>query len=381
MPLLTDGPDLDALVEHLRTESASRPLRLLSLGAGVQSTTLALLAEEGHIPPIDGAIFADTGWEPARVYEHLQRLADAVSFPVMKVAQGNLRDDATRPEGRFAAIPYFILNAPFDVPIRVTCPACAGGGEVVLHGTLLLHGEEQPVDDEVDCPRCGGVGKIDDPSGRTRPATMDERQGMGRRQCTSEYKLTPIRRKVRELLGARAPEFLRVPKGRTAVQLVGFSTDEVGRANRQKDSDGVSYLDTEYPLLDLGMSRNDCDRWLRARGWTEVAKSACIGCPYSGNAQWRDLRDNRPDEWQDAIAFDEAIRKGSVREGAAALDGEAFLHRSMLPLAQAPIDKVRRKEWREAQVDLFDAVADQLLEDGDLDGCSPYGCRSGAPVA
>ena len=40
-------------------------LRVLSLGAGVQSTTLALMAAHGEIGPMpDAAIFADTGWEP-----------------------------------------------------------------------------------------------------------------------------------------------------------------------------------------------------------------------------------------------------------------------------------------------------------------------------
>jgi hypothetical protein len=43
-------------------------LRVLSLGAGVQSTTMALLAAHGEIGPMpDCAIFADTGWEPRAV--------------------------------------------------------------------------------------------------------------------------------------------------------------------------------------------------------------------------------------------------------------------------------------------------------------------------
>ena len=49
-------------------------MRLLSLGAGVQSTVLALMAAEGTLPGLDGAIFADTRWEPRRVYDHLDRL-------------------------------------------------------------------------------------------------------------------------------------------------------------------------------------------------------------------------------------------------------------------------------------------------------------------
>lgn len=289
----------------------------LSLGAGVQSTTLALLAEEGVLPKPDVAIFADTGWEPADVYEHLARLEDALSYPVLRVAKGNLRSDAVDPEHRYASVPYFVRNP-------------------------------------------------------------DGSEGMGRRQCTAEYKLAPIRRKLRELLGATPPDYRRVPAGRVAEQWVGFSTDEVHRANRQKDSHGVKYLTTRYPLLDLEMSRSDCERWLRSRGWGSTAKSACIGCPYHGNRQWRDLRDNRPAEWADAVAFDAAIRKGGSR--GMPLNGEAFLHRSRVPLELAPIDRVTSAEWRDRQVDIFDAVADQLAEEGDPDGCSPYGCRSGASV-
>ncbi|ETA02416.1 hypothetical protein CcI156_10935 [Frankia sp. CcI156] len=48
-------------------------IRVLSLGAGIQSTTLALLAVEAALPRPDAAIFADTGWEPRAVYEHLDR--------------------------------------------------------------------------------------------------------------------------------------------------------------------------------------------------------------------------------------------------------------------------------------------------------------------
>jgi len=133
------------------------------------------------------------------------------------------------------------------------------------------------------------------------------------------------------------------------------------------------YTTKRYPLLELGMSRKDCQRWLDKRGWGHTTKSACIGCPLHGNKAWRNLRDNHPDQWADAIDFDRRIRKGGAR--GLPLNGEAFLHASRVPLNQAPIDRWSRREYGELQGDLFD-----LLEDGDPDGCSPYGCRSGAPV-
>lgn len=66
-------------------------LRVLSLGAGVQSTTLALMAAHGEIGPMpDCAIFADTGWEPAAVYEHLAwlRSPNVLPFPVHIISGG-----------------------------------------------------------------------------------------------------------------------------------------------------------------------------------------------------------------------------------------------------------------------------------------------------
>lgn len=292
-------------------------IRTLSLGAGVQSTTLLLMACDGTLPKVDYAIFADTGWEPRRVYDHLDRItivANQARIDVYRVSQGNLRDDAIAPEHRYASVPYFVRNP-------------------------------------------------------------DGSEGIGRRQCTSEYKLAPIRRKIRELLGASPPDFRRVPKGRAVEQWIGFSADELGRVS---DHDQVSYITKRYPLIELDMNRKDCERWLRSRGWDSVAKSACIGCPYHGNRQWRDLRDNHPDEWADAVEFDAAIRKGGSR--GLPLNGEAFLHRSRIPLAIAPIDRVTSAEWRGRQGDLIEAIAD-VEEEGDPDGCSPYGCRSGTPVA
>jgi hypothetical protein len=49
----------------------------------------------------------------------------------------------------------------------------------------------------------------------------------------------------------------------------------------------------------------------------------------------------------------------------------------------APIGRVTSHEWRGQQGDIFEAIAEQADEDedGDPDGCSPWACRSGAPVA
>ena len=78
----------------------SAPLRVLSLGAGVQSSTVCLLSLTGELPRFDALIFADTGWEPKAVYAHLDRLeaaATAARVPLYRVSAGNLRADAPPP--------------------------------------------------------------------------------------------------------------------------------------------------------------------------------------------------------------------------------------------------------------------------------------------
>lgn len=66
-------------------------MRVLSLGAGVQSTALALMASNGDMPPLDFAVFADTGWEPQSVYDHLSWLREELAFPVHVTSAGDLK--------------------------------------------------------------------------------------------------------------------------------------------------------------------------------------------------------------------------------------------------------------------------------------------------
>ena len=94
---------------------------VLSLGGGVQSTTLALLAFRGELPLPEAAVFADTGWEPPAVYDNLawlrEQLADQLPLHVVRKhhASGesaNIRADTlavVRAERlRVATMPVFV---------------------------------------------------------------------------------------------------------------------------------------------------------------------------------------------------------------------------------------------------------------------------------
>ncbi len=64
--------------------------------------------------------------------------------------------------------------------------------------------------------------------------------------------------------------------------------------------------------------------------------------PHHSDRQWRDLREDSPEEGADAVAFDRAIRHGHLAAiHKAELRGKAFLHHSLRPLDQvdlSPID-------------------------------------------
>jgi len=291
-------------------QQASIHLRVLSLGAGVQSTTLALMAAHGEVGPMpDCAIFADTGWEPKAVYEHLAwlRSPNVLPFPVHVVSAGDLRADllaGARGE-RWASIPAFT---------RTVTPA----------------GAELPVYDADENGDLVAVGS------RVVPT---ERVGVGmiRRQCTGDYKIAPIRRKVRELLGIAGR---RSPKVPVAEQWIGISLDEVLRMKPSFEP----WQRNRWPLVEQGMTRQDCLRWLDRHDYPLPPKSACIGCPFHSDDHWRRMRDRDPEAWADAVLVDAAIRTGFR-----GIRGEVYLHRSAVPLNQVDLST----EADRGQLDLW----------------------------
>lgn len=298
------------------TPDSGPALRCLSLGAGIQSSTVLLLACEGVIPRFDVALFADTGWEPRAVYENLVRLREHAArfgIPVRTVSAGNIRDDALDPAHRFVSMPLHVLNP-------------------------------------------------------------DGSRGLARRQCTSEYKISPLKMAARELLGYPHPQ--RVPRGLYVEQAIGISTDEFTRA---KDS-GVQYLRNVFPLIELGWDRARCVDYLAERGFAGTVKSACLGCPFHGNAGWRWIRDHDPDGWDDAVAFDRAIRDGYPH---ATTQGSSCAGSTSCTAPCQPLDEVDLDPPVPARRHLRLVTADSVAvdEEDDPDGCSPWSCRSGAAVA
>jgi hypothetical protein len=111
------------------------------------------------------------------------------------------------------------------------------------------------------------------------------------RKCTRDYKIRPVHRIIRDLLGVNR-------RGRLRANLVdlwlGITVDEVERANPSR----VAFINHSFPLLDMNYYRPDCETWLRERGLPIPRKSSCKFCPFKSKPEWSELREETPDDFR-----------------------------------------------------------------------------------
>lgn len=243
-------------------------MRVLSLGAGVQSSTLALMMAEGSVAPADHAIFADTQAEPPSVMRWLDWLEKLLPFPVHRVTFGDLRAQVIR---------------------RASGSSKGSGGP---------------------------------------PFFTDS--GMLPRQCTRDFKLVPIERKLRELCGVKG----RHPNRILADSIIGISYDEVIRMKPSR----LKFVRNVFPLVDMKMTRWHCLEWMRERGMPQPPKSACTFCPYRSDEGWQTLKLADPEAFADACAVDAQIRGGFVN-----MTERVWVHRDRLPLADVDFSAGERQ--------------------------------------
>lgn len=278
----------------------------------------------GALPKPDVAIFADTGHEPrfgrvhnpqdgtwieGGIYGWLDWLAPRLLFPLHRVATGDLAADSIRTK------------------------------------------------------RSGKSGKVY--SRNLIPAFVlkdDGKKGILGRKCTADYKIAPIQRRVREMLGPRLTAWRRVHRAALkemaayeralkaakrdktplptfpreawdkmqndalVVMQIGISTDE---AQRMKPS-RMPYIRSVWPLIDLNMSRSACIQWMTDRGFPVAPRSACTFCPFHGDEEWIRLRDESPADFAAAVQFEKDLQHSCTQQEV--LKGVPYLHDSCKPL-------------------------------------------------
>lgn len=317
----------------------SEPIHIISLGAGVQSSTMALMAAKGEIGPMPvAAVFADTQAEPESVYLWLSWLCGVeVKYRIENGIRKAYMDTGAYTCG--------IFGSAFPV-------------HLVTHGslekdTLVLH------------ERKDGNGHWIHSGIPHYSQNADGSKGHGPRQCTHDYKIQPILKHVRQMVLPKMTTWRRAHKAackeiaawnnavRAAkkakaippmrpheawtelqsdplvIQWIGISLDE---AQRMKES-RLSYIKNIWPLIDLKMSRVSCLEWMKKNEFPKPPRSACVFCPYHSDTEWMRLKTEEPKEFDRAVIFEKEYQRLKLKVQKVSAKGfYPYLHDSRTPL-------------------------------------------------
>src|SRR3990167_780644 len=256
---------------------------------------LYLLVAQKHpiMPPLDAAIFADTGEEPQAVYSHLKWLKTQPGPPIIERNAGNRLGDGlifgTGPTGysymttkkqsgaheRYASIPAFTLSDNGNI-------------------------------------------------------------GMTRRQCTKEYKTAVVERTIRrDIIGLKPRQ--QMPKDVIVHLYMGLSFDEARRVLKVRAIFyGKNQWQAHFPLFDTNTTRAGCRSWLLRQNIPHlVPRSACTFCPYHSDKEWAVIK-SVPGDWNRACEVDDALRNKQAAINLAHTSA-LFVHRSCKPLRDADL--------------------------------------------
>ena len=250
-------------------------MKVLSFGAGMQSTALALMSCENAmnvklnphplVPIYDAVIFCDLGFEPPWVHEQMEftRRACESAGISFKVLDAPLYDDFMRNFGerRTISIPWWTLR--------------------------------------------------DDGHKSKMP-----------RNCTLDYKVNLISKYVRwELLGYRKHQRLRPEDMKTHEMHMGFSLEE---KHRCKESPNPMFIN-RFPLVEMGMERADNYAYIRDVWGLETKASACNFCPFHRNYFFKYLKENEPVTYEKLEGVDRLLEEKNPKPP---MDSDLFISRS-----------------------------------------------------
>lgn len=163
--------------------------------------------------------------------------------------------------------------------------------------------------------------------------TRDRETGkLGKLQqgCTRFYKIAAIRRSLRLHMFRYHGVGLESRRPKPVTCWIGFAADEQNRADACESD--VRYIRHEYPLIQLGLTKQMLRDYYRERGIPEPPPSVCNACYSNGLAFLEAMYLDRPDDWEQAVAVDEAIR--DLRQ--LGVRDECFVSSTLIPLKDLP---------------------------------------------
>lgn len=253
-------------------------MKILSCGAGMQSTALALMSCENAlarrngyaapnrlVPVYDHVIFCDLGMEPSWVMdqvEFIRKACEMAGIP-FKVLKTNLYGDFMKNFGerRTISIPWWTLG--------------------------------------------------DDGKKSKMP-----------RNCTIDYKVEVISKYIRwEVLGYRKGQRLKDHDKKAHEMHMGFSYEE---RKRCKESPNPMFVN-QFPLVELGWTRAESYAYCKDVWGLDTKASACTFCPYHQNYFFKFLKENLPEEYAALVEVDNLLRDKNPKPP---MDSDLFISRS-----------------------------------------------------
>lgn len=274
-------------------------MKILSCGAGMQSTALALMSCENKIhgmlkypkvPVYDAIVFCDLGAEPPWVYlqvEFIKKQCEKCGIPFY-ILTTNLYTDFINNFGhkRVSSIPFWSVSA-------------------------------------------------------------DGKKAKMKRHCTLDYKILQIQRFVKfDLLGYRKYQRLKTEDMGAHEMHIGFSAEE---ENRIFDSYNPLFIN-KFPLVDMKMKRPDSYRYCLEQWGLDTKASACNFCPFHRNYFFQHMKEHYPNEYDRIIVIDELLEKEQPNT---AIESKLYLSRSrkrLSDLTPEDYDDAETFDYRGQQV-------------------------------
>lgn len=250
-------------------------MKILSFGAGMQSTALALMSCENAIrkssypyplvPIYDAVIFCDLGFEPPWVKRQL---------------------DFTRRSCESTGIFFKVLNTP------------------LYQDFMENFGERRTI------------------SIPWWTLKEDGHKSKMPRNCTIDYKVNEITKYVRwELLGYKKHQRLKQEDIKAHEMHMGFSAEEARRCHENPHR----LFTNKFPLVDMGMTRADSYRYILENWGLDTKASACAFCPFHKNYFFRHLKLYYPEEYEKLVGLDNLLRDKNPKPP---MDSDLFISRS-----------------------------------------------------
>lgn len=142
------------------------------------------------------------------------------------------------------------------------------------------------------------------------------------RYCTIDYKVEEIAKFVRwELLGYEKGEWTRAEDIKSHEMHMGFSLEEKKRCGKNPNKLFVNH----FPLVEMGWTRAESYKYILEKWGLDTKASACPFCPFHRNYYFQHIKEHDPAIYRSVVQMDHLLRDKTPKPP---MDSDLFISRS-----------------------------------------------------